>query len=70
MAAAQVAREELSVLVALWDSVRDAPDDAKETVGRLISMCKWTTIIRLQLLLRSWVRRIRERIRARANGAS
>ena len=49
-AAAQVAREELSVLVALWDSVRDAPDseEAKERheqVNQLMTN-NWATILR------------------------
>ena len=60
-AAAQVAREELGVLVALWDSVRDAPQEAQHIMSTLISHCKWTTIVQLKFALRGWVLRSRQR---------
>ena len=63
-AAAQVAREELSVLVALWDSVRDAPDseEAKERheqVNQLMTN-NWATILRMKAWLRLKLERWRK----------
>eukprot|EP00325_Prymnesiales_sp_UTEX-LB-985_P001037 CAMPEP_0174708224 /NCGR_PEP_ID=MMETSP1094-20130205/10532_1 /TAXON_ID=156173 /ORGANISM="Chrysochromulina brevifilum, Strain UTEX LB 985" /LENGTH=341 /DNA_ID=CAMNT_0015906741 /DNA_START=9 /DNA_END=1034 /DNA_ORIENTATION=+ len=59
-AAAQVAREELGVLVALWDTIRNAPDElAKATIDKLVSSCTWSSIVHLKMLLKNWVRRSR-----------
>ena len=55
-AAAQVAREELSVLVALWDSVRRAPDTEEaqaqhQQVNQLMGN-NWATVLRMKAWLR------------------
>jgi len=63
-AAAQVAREELSVLVALWDSVRYAPDteEEKERQAKMDDMIasNWASVMRMKVWLRLRLERWRQ----------
>ena len=64
-AAAQGAREELSVLVALWDSVRNAPESAEEKerheqVNNLLKN-NWASVMRMKAWLRLRLERWRQK---------
>ena len=65
-AAAQVAREELSVLVALWDSVRFAPDSEESAQVNELMANGWAAIMRMKV----WLRLRLERWRQKANAAA
>ena len=64
---AQLAREELSVLVTLWDSVREAEEDqtaegqAKAEALNTLMQCKWTTIMRLKIWIRQRLEKWRQK---------
>jgi hypothetical protein len=47
-AVAKEAAEELGVLVTLWNTVRDAPDEEQATIQLLMMGCRWDTVMRLK----------------------
>jgi len=73
---AQIAREELSVLVALWDSVREAGEDespeakehakAQAEAVETLMQCKWSTIMRMKVWVRTRLEKWRKAARETA----
>ena len=71
-AAAELAREELSVLVALWDSVRDAPESDKERIEQVNELMgsSWASVMRMKVWLRLRLERWRQAAKASAEARS
>jgi uncharacterized protein (DUF1800 family) len=56
-AVAKEAAEELGVLVTLWNTVRDAPDEEQATIQLLMMGCRWDTVMRLKTNIYRWQKR-------------